>query len=169
MAKNKKHIVEKKNKNKHALIKVARKSKFKRMHKGLIKGYANNATNSNLRYGNFGLKILKPCRLKQEHIDTFRETLSRKRLLKKKIYKMWIRGILNIPVSKKPNEIRMGKGKGSVSHWVLNLKPGKVFVELNQMSVNLAKRVFKAFQVSIGVPCQMICRTTKNKRFRFSF
>ncbi len=105
-----------KKKSKHALIKAARFSKFKRVHKGLIKGYVNNLTNNNLRYGIFGLKILKPCRLKQEHIDAFRETISRKRLLKKKIYKIWIRGLLNIPVSKKPNEIRMGKGKGSVNH-----------------------------------------------------
>jgi len=165
----KKNFFEKKNRNKHALIKISRKTKFKRVHKGLIKGYANNIVNSSLRYGIFGLKILKPCRLKQEHIDAFRETLSRKRLLKKKIYKMWIRGILNIPVSKKPNEIRMGKGKGIVNHWVLNLKPGKIFIELNQMPFSLAKRVFKAFQASIGVPCQMICRITKNKRFRFSF
>jgi len=77
--------------------------------------------------------------------------------------------MLNVPVSKKPNEIRMGKGKGSVNHWVLNIKPGKIFIELNQMSFSLAKRVLKAFQASIGVPCQMIRRITKNKRFRFLF
>ena len=86
MTKNKKNVVRKK--NKHALIKTSRKLKFNRVHKGLIKGYANNTINNTLRYGNFGLKILKPCRLKQQHIDAFRETISRKRLLKKKIYKM---------------------------------------------------------------------------------
>ena len=139
------------------------------MHKGLIKGFANNIINNSLRYGVYGLKILKACRLKQEHINAFRETISRKRLLKKKVYKMWIRGMLNLPVSKKPNEIRMGKGKGGIDHWILNLKPGKIFIEFNQMPFNLVKRICKAFQSSIGIPCQMIRRTTKNKQFRFSY
>lgn len=89
MIKNKKKsFFEKTKQNKHALIKISRKTKFKRMHKGLLKGYATNIVNNSLRFGVFGLKILKPCRLKQEHIDSFRETLSRKRLLKKKVYKM---------------------------------------------------------------------------------
>ncbi len=103
-------------KNKHLLIKTSARFKFKRVNKGKIKGFEFNQTNTTVRYGRFGLKLLKPLKVTHKNVEAFRATIARKKLLKKNKHVMWIRGLFNIPVSKKPNEIRMGKGKGPVDH-----------------------------------------------------
>lgn len=142
--------------NKHLLIKTSSRFKFKRVSKGKIKGFEFNQVNTTVRYGVFGLKLLKPLKVTHKNVEAFRATMSRKKLLKKNKHIMWIRGLFNVPVSKKPNEIRMGKGKGPVDHWVLKIKPGKIFVELNYMSRYLARRIFKAITSSLGVPGHII-------------
>jgi large subunit ribosomal protein L16 len=154
-------------KNKHALIKACLRSKFKRHHKSKIKGFEYNTVNTTLRYGSFGLKILKPVKLTQKNVDAFRSTIARKKLLKKKQHTMWVRGLLNTPVTRKPNEIRMGKGKGSVHHWIMKLKPGKIFVELSNMSQTRANRIFKAITSALGVPGQLVILTNKKIKFRY--
>jgi hypothetical protein len=87
---NKTHKINKKlnQKNKHLLIKTAAKFKFKRFHKGLINGFEFNSTATTLQYGWFGLKILKQKKLTAKNVAAFRETISRKKLLKKKQHTM---------------------------------------------------------------------------------
>ena len=143
-------------KNKHNYIKVPNKVIFKRHNKGIIKGFTFHQVKSTIRYGIYGLKILKPVQLKQKHVDAFRTIITRKKLLRKKQHKIWVRGLLSIPVTRKPNEIRMGKGKGSVHHWMMRLKPGKILVELSNMSLISVRQVFRSVESALGVPCQII-------------
>jgi large subunit ribosomal protein L16 len=150
------------------LYKIPKYSKIKRYHKGRIRGFEFNAVQSQLRYGKFGLKILKGINLREKHIKAIRETLQRKKLLTKAKPTLLIRGIFNIPVSKKPNEIRMGKGKGAIDHWILRVKPGRVLFELTRIvtSVGKALRILKVIQFILGVPIQLVSIQTYYKNFR---
>jgi large subunit ribosomal protein L16 len=162
-----KQHLKKKRQSKHALIKIAARTKFKRLHKGLIKGFEFNKISTSVCYGMFGLKILKPLKLTQKQVESFRAAIARKKLLKKKKHNMWVRGLLNIPVTKKPNEFRMGKGKGSLDHWIMRIKPGKIFVELSRMSIYRARRIFKIIEHILGVPAQMISLEQSYPYLRF--
>lgn len=154
------------NSTKHFWSKVPKRTKFKRLHKGRINGFEYNTKRTNICYGSFGLKILKPIRLTQAQITSIRTTISRRKLLKKKQHTLWIRGLFDIPVSKKPNEIRMGKGKGAVHHWIMRVKPGKILFEVSSMSYYKAKRIFEIIKSALGIPGQMICLKTYSKKFR---
>lgn len=157
----------KKNLNKHLLIKTTKKSKFKRQHKGKIKGLNFAYRNTRLCYGRFGIKILNVVKLTRKHIEAFRMSIARKNLLKKKKHKLWVRGLFNTPVSKKPNEIRMGKGKGPVDHWIMKIKPGKIIAELSSLPLHQAKRIEKIMASSLGCPTTLIVWLQKLKIFRF--
>jgi large subunit ribosomal protein L16 len=156
-----------KKRSKHVLIKTPSRFKYKRLHKGRINGFEFNQINTSLCYGAFGLKILKPLKLIQKHVTAFKTVIDRKKLLKKKQQILWVRGLLNISVTKKPNEIRMGKGKGPFDHWIMRIKPGKIFVELSPMSNYHAKRIFKIILNILGVPGQIVQLKRKNNSLRF--
>jgi large subunit ribosomal protein L16 len=101
---------------KFVLYRKPKRTRFKRLHKGVVRGVEQNCIRTNLRFGIFGLKILKPIKLTENHIKAIREKLQRQKLLIKAKPTVLIRGHFNVPVTKKPNEIRMGKGKGAVNH-----------------------------------------------------
>jgi ribosomal protein L16 len=95
--------------------------------------------------------------LQETHITCIKQNLFKKNLLKKqRNHRIWMRGIFDLPITRKPNEIRMGKGKGNVDHWVLNVKPGKILFELSPMSVVRAKHIFKIITSALGVPTHII-------------
>lgn len=154
-------------KNKHALIKVVSTTKFKKFKKHKVRGFNFNKIGTQLRYGHFGLKVLKPVKLTFVKVEAFRNILARKKLLKKKSHQVWIRGVLNIPVSRKPNEVRMGKGKGPVDHWIMLVQPGKILLEISLMPLYQAKKIFKIVRSIIGVPCQLIQSAQPSSKFRF--
>merc|ERR1711988_700343 len=103
-----------------------KKMKFKKAFKGKIHGKANKGFK--IAFGQFALKALQPERIKEKQIESARKAIS-KHL--KRTGKLWIRIFPNIPVTKKPTDVRMGKGKGSVEYYVFRVKPGTIIFELD--------------------------------------
>lgn len=117
------------------MILFPKKTKYKKAQKGRITGFASNG--STIAFGSYGLKAIEPCRLTARQIEAARKAIIRKI---KKIGKLWIRVFPDIPVTSKPAEVRMGKGKGAVSYWMVRIKPGKILFEISkEVSQTLAK------------------------------
>ena len=98
--------------------------KFRKQHKGRIHGLAKGG--SSLDFGSFGLKALTPDRITARQIEAARRAITREM---KRLGQLWIRIFPDVPVSDKPAEVRMGKGKGSVEFWVARVKPGRILFE----------------------------------------
>src|SRR5678816_2294299 len=101
------------------------KTKFRKAHKGRIRGIATSA--KDLAFGQYGLKATEPERVTARQIEAARRALTRHM---KRAGQVWIRVYPDVPVSKKPLEVRMGSGKGSVEYWVAKVAPGKVLFEI---------------------------------------
>ena len=110
------------------------RSKYRKAHKGRIHGIAGRA--ATLNYGQYGLKALQPERIIGKQIEAARVALTR---YMKRTGKVWTRVFPNIPVSKKPTEVRMGKGKGSPEFWVCRVKPGRILFEVDGVTEEVAK------------------------------
>ena len=111
-----------------------KKTKFRKMHKGRISGNAKGGFA--LNFGSYGLKSLEPSRVTARQIEAARRAMTRHM---KRAGRVWIRIFPDVPVSKKPTEVRMGKGKGSVEFWAAKVKPGKIMFEIDGVAKNLAK------------------------------
>lgn len=98
--------------------------KFRKQHKGRIHGLAKGG--SELSFGSYGLKALTPERITARQIEAARRAITREM---KRIGQLWIRIFPDVPVSDKPAEVRMGKGKGSIEFWVARVKPGRILFE----------------------------------------
>ena len=110
------------------------RTKYRKAHKGRIHG---NATRCNLlNYGSFGLKAVQPERIISKQIEAARVALTR---YMKRQGRVWTRMFPNIPVSKKPVEVRMGKGKGNPEYWACRVKPGRILFEVDGVSEAIAK------------------------------
>src|SRR5437763_5495267 len=109
------------------------RTKFRKAHKGRIHGKATSATQ--LNFGQYGLKALEPDRVTARQIEAARRAMTRHM---KRAGRVWIRVFPDVPVSKKPIEVRMGKGKGGIELWVTRVKPGRILFELDGVSVELA-------------------------------
>jgi large subunit ribosomal protein L16 len=110
------------------------RTKFRKAHKGRIHGVATSG--NTLAFGQFGLKALEPERVTARQIEAARRALTRHM---KRSGRVWIRVFPDVPVSKKPIEVRMGKGKGSPEYWVCRIKPGRVMFEIDGVSLEIAK------------------------------
>jgi len=104
------------------------KTKYRKSQKGGKKILGNSKSGTNLHYGCFGLKALEPCKLNSKQIESARKVLSR---YMKRSGKLWITVFPHIPVTKKPAEVRMGSGKGSVEYYISKIKPGRVIFEID--------------------------------------
>ena len=111
-----------------------KRTKFRKQHKGRIHGPAKAGTQ--LNFGAFGLKALEPERLTAREIEAARRAITRQM---KRAGRVWIRVFPDVPVSKKPAEVRMGSGKGGIELWVTRVKPGRILFELDGVPVELAK------------------------------
>ena len=114
-----------------------KKTKYRKQFKGRIHG--NSKGNFALNYGSFGLKAMEPERVTSRQIEAARKAITR---YLKRAGRMWIRIFPDVPVSKKPAEVRMGKGKGTPEFWVCRVKPGKIMFELDGVSEESAKEAF---------------------------
>ena len=110
------------------------KPKFKKQHKGRIHGKATSG--AKLNFGAFGLKASDPGRINSRQIEAARRAITREM---KREGRVWIRIFPDVPVSKKPAEVRMGKGKGSVEYWVSRIHPGRILFEVDGVSEEIAK------------------------------
>ena len=111
-----------------------KKTKFRKMHKGRISGNAKGGFV--LNFGSYGLKSLEPSRVTARQIEAARRAMTRHM---KRAGRVWIRIFPDVPVSKKPTEVRMGKGKGSVEFWAAKVKPGRMMFEIDGVPLDVAR------------------------------
>ena len=110
------------------------RTKYRKAHKGRIHGKASRC--DKLNFGEYGIKALQPDRIIANQIEAARVALTR---YMKRTGKVWTRIFSNIPVSKKPTEVRMGKGKGTPEFWVCRVKPGRILFEVDGVTESVAK------------------------------
>ena len=129
------------------------KTKFRKQFKGRIHGNAKG--NYSLNYGSFGLKALQPERITSRQIESARKTITRHL---KRAGKMWIRIFPDVPVSKKPAEVRMGKGKGANEFWVCRVKPGRIMFEVDGVNVNEARQALLLAAAKLPIKTKFVER-----------
>ncbi len=125
--------------------------KFRKMHKGRIHGLAKGG--SELNFGSYGLKALTPERITARQIEAARRTMTREM---KRVGKLWIRIFPDVPVTDKPAEVRMGKGKGSVEYWAARVKPGRIMFEIEGVSEEIARSAFALGAAKLPVKCKVV-------------
>ena len=129
------------------------RTKYRKAHKGRIHGDATRA--SSLNYGQYGLKALQPERIMSRQIEAARVALTRHM---KRTGKVWSRVFSNIPVSKKPVEVRMGKGKGSTEFWVCRVKPGRILFEVDGVNEIVAREALYKASAKLPIKTKFIKR-----------
>lgn len=130
-----------------------KRSKYRKMHKGRIHGVAKGG--SDLNFGAFGLKALAPDRITARQIESARRAITRH---VKRQGKIWIRIFPDVPISKKPLEVRMGSGKGSPEYWVARVKPGRIMFELDGVPEQLAREAFELAQAKLPIKTKFVKR-----------
>ena len=129
------------------------RTKFRKAHKGRIRGTATRA--SSINYGAFALKAMAPERIIGKQIEAARVALTRHM---KRQGRVWTRIFPNIPVSKKPVEVRMGKGKGSPEYWACRVKPGRILFEIDGVSEQIAKEALYKASAKLPIKTKFIKR-----------
>jgi large subunit ribosomal protein L16 len=129
------------------------KTKFRKAHKGRIKGVAGSG--ASLAFGEYGLKALEPDRVTARQIEAARRALTRHM---KRAGRVWIRVFPDVPVSKKPAEVRMGSGKGTPELWVARVKPGRVIFEIDGVSVELAREALTLAAAKLPIKTRFVAR-----------
>jgi large subunit ribosomal protein L16 len=130
-----------------------KKTKFRKAFKGRIHGTATSG--ATLAFGQFGLKALEPERVTARQIEAARRALTR---FMKRAGRVWIRVYPDVPVSKKPIEVRMGKGKGTPEVWVCRVKPGRILFEVDGIPVGVAKEALTLAAAKLPVKTRFIER-----------
>ena len=130
-----------------------KKDKFAKRFKGKIKGKAKRG--AKIEFGSYALKALEPQRIKDCQIESARRAINRHL---RRSGKLWIRIFPDYPVSKKPADVRMGKGKGSPEFWVCRVKPGRIMFELDGVPRDLAKQAFTLASAKLPVDTRFIAR-----------
>ena len=137
------------------MLQAPRRWKYRKSHKMRIRQINYSKGGCRLKFGMFGLKALKSVRLLPEQIEAARRIIARQ--LKKKS-KIWIRVFPDRPITQKPKEVRMGKGKGSVAYWVNCLEAGKIIFEVTNVTEKLARSVLVSAGKKLPIPTLFIRR-----------
>jgi len=132
---------------------LPKRTKFRKMHKGRIKGNAKGG--AALNFGAYGLKALEPERITSRQIEAARRAMTRQM---KRAGRVWIRIFPDVPVSKKPAEVRMGKGKGSTEFWACKVKPGRIMFEIDGVSLEVAKRAMELAAAKLPIRTRFVTR-----------
>ena len=133
-----------------------KRSKFRKQFKGRINGNAKAGTT--LNFGAYGLKALEPERLNAREIEAARRAITREM---KRAGRVWIRIFPDVPVSKKPAEVRMGSGKGAPELWVARVKPGRVIFEIDGVNVQTAKEALTLAAAKLPIKTRFVQRITE--------
>ena len=131
-----------------------KRTKFRKQHKGRNSGLANRG--GKVSFGEYGLKATTRGRLTARQIESARRAITRH---VKRGGKIWIRVFPDKPITKKPLEVRMGKGKGSVEYWVAQIKPGSMLYEIQGVSEDLAREAFKLAAAKLPIKTTFASRT----------
>ena len=131
-----------------------KKTKFRKQQKGRNRGLALNG--NKVSFGDYGLKAVGRGRLTARQIEAARRAMTRH---VKRGGKIWIRIFPDVPVTKKPLEVRQGKGKGNVEYWVAKIQPGKMLYEMEGVSEELAREAFKLAAAKLPIQTVFVTRT----------
>jgi len=129
------------------------RTKHRKAFKGRIHGLAKGGTQ--LNFGASGLKALEPNRITAREIEAARRTITRHL---KRVGRVWIRVFPDVPVSKKPAEVRMGSGKGAPELWVCRVKPGRILFEIDGVSKQIANEAFALAAAKLSIRTKIIAR-----------
>ena len=129
------------------------RTKFRKAHKGRIKGAATSG--ATLSFGQFGLKAMEPDRVTARQIEAARRALTRHMT---RAGRVWIRIYPDVPVSKKPLEVRMGSGKGAPELWVVRIKPGRILFEIDGVSTTLAREALDLAAAKLPIKTRFVER-----------
>lgn len=130
-----------------------KKTKYRKAHKGRIRGNAKGGYT--LNFGEYGLKALQPERVTARQIEAARRAISRH---VKRVGRMWIRIFPDVPVTKKPAEVRMGSGKGSVEFWVARVEPGRILFEIDGVPEAVAREAFDRASAKLPIKTKFVAR-----------
>ncbi len=130
-----------------------KRTKYRKAHKGRIHGNAKGGTD--LNFGAYGLKATAPGRVTARQIEAARRAITRHL---KRAGRIWIRVFPDVPVSTKPTEVRMGKGKGSPEYWMCRVKPGRIVFEVDGVSPTLAKAAIERGAAKLPMATRFIAR-----------
>ncbi|MEK9660727.1 MAG: 50S ribosomal protein L16 [Alphaproteobacteria bacterium] len=130
-----------------------KRTKFRKQHKGRIHGVATGGTT--LNFGSHGLKAIGPGRITARQIEAARRAMTRHM---SRAGRVWIRIFPDVPVSSKPAEVRMGKGKGSPEFWMARVKPGRVMFEIDGVPDDVAREAFSLAAAKLPIPTKIVSR-----------
>jgi len=130
-----------------------KRTKFRKQHKGRIHGEAKGGTA--LAFGSYGLKAAQPERITARQIEAARRAMTRHM---KRQGRIWIRVFPDVPVTSKPTEVRMGKGKGSVDFWAARVKPGRIMFELDGVADSVAREALRLAAMKLPVKTRLVVR-----------
>ena len=131
-----------------------KRTKFRKMRKGRNRGLATSG--SQVSFGEYGLKATARGRITARQIEAARRAMTR---YVKRGGKIWIRVFPDVPVSKKPLEVRMGKGKGNVEYWVCKIQPGRVLYEMEGVTEDIAREAFRLAATKLPIATTFVART----------
>lgn len=133
---------------------MPKRTKFRKVQKGRNRGLA--LVGNKVSFGDFGLKALERGRMTSRQIEAGRRVMTRH---VKRGAKIWIRVFPDKPITSKPLEVRMGKGKGSVEYWVAQIQPGRILYEIQGVEENLARQAFELAAAKLPFKTQVVTRT----------
>ncbi|KAB1066236.1 MULTISPECIES: 50S ribosomal protein L16 [Salibacter] len=130
-----------------------KKVKHRKVQKGRIKGNATRG--AEISFGSFGIKTLEPARITSRQIEAARIAMTR---YMKREGQVWIRIFPDTPITSKPAEVRMGKGKGALDHWVAKVKPGRILFELDGVKQEIAQEALRLAAQKLPVKTKFVVR-----------
>ncbi len=130
-----------------------KKTKFRKQFKGRIRGESKGGVT--LAFGEFGLKAVEPERVTARQIEAARRALTRHM---KRAGRVWIRVFPDVPVSKKPTEVRMGKGKGAIEFWAARVAPGRIMFEIGGVPADLAREALDLAAAKLPIKTRFVQR-----------
>lgn len=130
-----------------------KKTKYRKAFKGRIHGLATSG--AELNFGTYGLKAVEPARITARQIEAARRAITRHI---RRMGRVWIRIFPDVPVSKKPAEVRMGSGKGSPEYWICRVKPGRVMFELDGVAPEIAEKAFELAAAKLPIRTRFVKR-----------
>ncbi len=135
-----------------------KKTKYRKQHKGRIHGNAKGGYT--LAFGEYGLKALQPERVTARQIEAARRAISHH---VKRVGRLWIRVFPDVPVTKKPAEVRMGSGKGSVEYWICRVEPGRIMFEIDGVPEQVARDAFERASAKLPIKTKFVARLAEER------
>ena len=136
-----------------------KRTKYRKAHKGRIHGKAKGG--SKLNFGSYGLKATAPARVTARQIEAARRAITRHI---RRAGRIWIRVFPDVPVSQKPTEVRMGKGKGTPEYWMCRVKPGRILFELDGVPPEMARGAFERAGAKLPMATRIVYRAGTEAR-----